>query len=144
MRHCRTSIRGGDEQQMNRSFQGHVAWKIDIGAIFQESCIQSRESVARRIRVAAQMRFESTRILCDFAGEARHFDTRRQRIELREFRSEPAIYEHEAASGTGYAERLQVSGADLVRVRRQPERTLRNGADIGEAPVFVSGRRKSS
>src|SRR5215472_19387445 len=102
MCHCRTAICSGDKQQMNGSFQGCTAWKINVGAIFEESGIQSRESITRRIRVAAQMRFQSARILCNFVGEAILFDSLRQGVELRELRYKPTIHEYEAASGTGH------------------------------------------
>src|SRR5262249_15400605 len=106
MCHSRTAICSGDKQQMNGSFQSCTAWKINVGAILEESGIQSRESITRRIRVAAQMRFQSTRILCDFVGEAIHFDSLRQRAQIRQLGYKPTIHKHEAASRAGHPKLL--------------------------------------
>ena len=82
MRHGRTPIRSGDEQQMNRRFEHCAARQIDVSAILDEGCIEGREPVAPEIDITAQVRFEGSRIPRDLVCQATHLHPRRQRAEV--------------------------------------------------------------
>src|SRR5437660_1452252 len=90
------------------------------------------------------MSFERAGILRELVCKAAYFDIRRQRAEIRQFRRELPIDEHQSASSAGNVKLLKVRRCNaLMRSRSKQKRLAGNRIYIGEAPIFISGRRET-
>ena len=144
MRHQRRIAGRGDEQQMNRplreprpSLRGRIRHLGKCG-------IQRGKGVALDIEILTEVCFDRSRIGLNRISQARYFEPLGQLADLREFGREISVNEHQLAGSIRKRIRSQVRLADLVSSRAgKLERSLRNGRDVRETPVFVMGRRKA-
>ena len=90
------------------------------------------------------MSLERAGMLSDLIRKATYLDVGRQRVEIRQSRRKAAIHEHHPASCSRDMKLLKIGRSNAMGRRLcQPERTVGNGAHVGETPIFVSGRGKT-
>ena len=114
---------------------------VDVRAVVQECGVQGSKGVALGIEITAEMGFEPGCVCRELIRKAVDVDSSRQIAQRGEIAGKASIDEDQLARGAGQ----QVICLELFRPhiarRCERERGLRDGRDIGEAPVFiVSGR----
>ena len=143
MRHQRSLATGGDEQQVNRLLQHHALCDADESAVIGEGSVQRREGIALGIKVATEMRFNSSRIVAQRSRKALHLDTAGQVANRGKASDKVSIHENQRAGGIWKPVRQQFGLGDLRAWSRELERSLCDCGDVREAPVLVVCRGKS-
>ncbi len=117
---------------------------MHVSAVFKERGVQRGEGVPFGVEITTQVCFDFLGVTEDFRRQTAYFHTARQIVQQRELARESPVHEYELAVNTGNTIRIEVFSRNLSCVlARQLKSSLRDGGNIGEAPVLVVSGGKS-